>query len=664
MKKREIAKRHAAKEHETDYSAIGLKAGLEIHQRLATRKLFCECDSAQRAEPTAQFVRRLRPVKGELGGIDPAALSEFIRNKSFIYKASPAESCHVELDEEPPHDMNADALKIGLQMAKLTGCTVPDEIHVMRKTVIDGSNTGGFQRTAVIGFGGSLKMEKGKETVINQIAIEEESGRIELKSEGEVTYMLSGLGIPLLEITTGVIEGSPQQVLEAAKKIGLLLRSLPVQRGIGSIRQDINVSVAGGARIEIKGFQQLEDIPKIIENEAKRQLDLLKLRDELVRRGIRWELHPHENETTKGLSAKRMSEGTEFFKESISSHESLLIRDVTELFKKTENYIIRRAVLDDAKVLAILLPGFGGLLKQECGDRTLGKELSAYAKAYGLGGMIHTDEDLAKYKLVQEFAQIKKDFEAAEKQPAKKAKQEIEDAIVVLAAHAPAVRKAAEAILKRARHCMDGVPEETRVADGTGTVWARPLPGSARMYPETDIPPIRITREALAKLELPKTLLERGKDLEKLLPKELRGILTSPYFSMFDTLSKEFDPVLVANTFENLLKDIKRRGFDTDKLKEEHYHGLFKMVKSGEIPQDVLSDALLLLVEGKSLSNVKAAFQRMPEPEVRQMVERVVKAHRAKGEGAMMGMLMGQLRGRCPGELVARLLREELARVR
>ncbi|MBI5061254.1 MAG: hypothetical protein HZB67_02990 [Candidatus Aenigmarchaeota archaeon] len=229
------------------YAKIGLKAGLEIHQRLDTKKLFCSCSAAQKEEATAAMERRLRPVAGELGDVDPAAQFEFLRNRTFVYKISPNESCLVECDEEPPHRLNRDALNITLQICKLLNCRIAEEVHIMRKTVIDGSNTGGFQRTAIIGMTGSLETSFG-EVGIQSVALEEEAGRIEQKSDGKVIYRLSGLGIPLVEIATSPDIHSPQQGKEVAEKIGMLLRSCKVQRGIGSIRQDINISIAGGAR--------------------------------------------------------------------------------------------------------------------------------------------------------------------------------------------------------------------------------------------------------------------------------------------------------------------------------------------------------------------------------------------------------------------------------
>jgi len=624
MKKREIERRVEEK-RALDSSKLGLKVGIEIHQRLDTKKLFCNCSSAQQNEPTAQTLRRLRAVAGEMGGVDQAALYEYMKSRSFIYKASPGESCLVELDCEPPHELNRAALTIGLQLCKMLGCEVPDEVHVMRKTVIDGSNTGGFQRTAVIGMDGVLKMPWGN-VPITQVCIEEEAARIEKQSEGEITYRLSGLGIPLLEITTGIIDDA-QRAFETARALGLLLRSLRVQRGIGTIRQDINISISGGARVEIKGFQELADIPKLIETEAKRQADLLELKKELVRR---------------------------------KSDAEPNVLDVTDVFKTTDNNIIRKVVIDNGRVLALLLPEFGGLLKSACGDRTLGAELAGYARAYGLGGMIHTDEDLAKYKLVEEFSAVRQRFEKA-KVTRKAQKTTGQDAIIIFAGKMPAVGQAAKAVMERAARCEAGVPEETRVSDGTGSRYARPLPGRARMYPETDIPPILLPRELIDSLAVPKTLEERGKEIAKKLSKDLvPQILTSHYLPLYEKLSEEFDPVLVARTFAYTIKEIRRKGFDVDKLSDDDFHIMFSLAKTKEIPSDAIPDVLIARLEGKTFDDIKSKFSVMPESDLRRYIREIVQANPDKREPVLMGIIMENVRGRCRGEDVIRILREEI----
>lgn len=278
-------------EEKIDFKKSRMKAGIEIHQQLDSRcKLFCGCSAAmQEKEPVAVIVRKQHPVASELGAVDAAAQYEYLRNRSFHYQVFRGEDCLVETDEEPPHALNAEALQIALEIAMLLNCEIPAEINVMRKTITDGSNTGAFQRTMIVGTGGSMKFGS-KRIPISQVALEEDSAAIvregengngadkETEDTGKATYRLNRLGVPLVEITTGTLEDfSPEQLQEIAFMIGIICRSTEkVKHGIGTIRQDLNVSVRNGPRVEVKGVQELGMLAKVIEKEAARQLELLK----------------------------------------------------------------------------------------------------------------------------------------------------------------------------------------------------------------------------------------------------------------------------------------------------------------------------------------------------------------------------------------------------
>ena len=260
---------------EHDYKQVGLKAGLEIHQQLNTDKLFCTCPSILRSDqPQYEITRVLKPVVGETGVVDIAAKHEHEQNKEFTYQVFDT-NCLVELDEEPPRPINQDSLAIALQIATLLNATIFPVSQIMRKTVIDGSNTSGFQRTVMIAHDGYIETRQGR-VRIESIALEEDSARKVHTSEGAKTYKLDRLGIPLVEITTYPDLKSAEQIKEAALKIGEILRSCDVKRGIGTIRQDVNISVKGSKRVEIKGFQDVKLFQKIIDGEITRQLECVK----------------------------------------------------------------------------------------------------------------------------------------------------------------------------------------------------------------------------------------------------------------------------------------------------------------------------------------------------------------------------------------------------
>ncbi len=270
-----------------DYKKIGLKSGLEIHQQLDSHKLFCSCPSILRQdEPSKRIKRKMKAVTGETGKIDEAAAYEQQRDKEFVYEFYKDSNCLVELDEEPPHQINKEALKIALQIALLMNCRIFPIAQVMRKTVIDGSNTSGFQRTLLIGYDGFIETSEGR-VGIDYIMLEEDAARPSPSSQSSQqssddenpntkVYRLDRLGIPLVEIATAPDLHSAEQIKEAALKIGDILRACKVKRGIGTIRQDLNLSIQGSKRVEIKGFQDPRMMIRTVEVEVERQKDCIK----------------------------------------------------------------------------------------------------------------------------------------------------------------------------------------------------------------------------------------------------------------------------------------------------------------------------------------------------------------------------------------------------
>ncbi len=270
---------------ELDYEKLGFKCGIEAHQQLEGKKLFCECPTTNSREGEGiKVFRKLRAVIGETGEVDKAAAFEMAKGKTFNYIGNKRESCLVELDEEPPHKINPEAVETALMVAKLLNAKVVDEIQVMRKTVVDGSNTTGFQRTALIAMNGYIETSKGK-VRIQTVCLEEEACQKVKDGKDSVDYRLDRLGIPLIEIATDPDIKDNEHAKEVAEKIGMILRSTgKVKRGIGTIRQDVNVSIKGRPRVEIKGFQELKIMPKVIENEVKRLKGLKEKNEREVRK--------------------------------------------------------------------------------------------------------------------------------------------------------------------------------------------------------------------------------------------------------------------------------------------------------------------------------------------------------------------------------------------
>ncbi len=615
-----------------DYSAAGLTVGIEIHQQLDTEhKLFCKCPTVHRdpEESNFQFFRYLRSKKSEMGEVDRAAREEVERGRRFVYYSYDT-TCLVESDEEPPRELNEEALRLSILIAKMLNMEVVDEVHVMRKIVIDGSNTTGFQRTALVAFDGFVEVELGgkKEKVgIATLCLEEEACR-KIEDRGkEVVYSLDRLGIPLVEIGTCPDIKSPKMAKEVAKKLGMILRSTgKVKRGLGTIRQDVNISIRDGARVEIKGVQTLDIIDRIVEYEVIRQLSLLKIRDELVRRNAR-------------VDRK--------------------IYDVRHVFAETKSKILRKT----KAVMAIKLEGFSGIVGREIQPgRRLGTEFADIAKTFGLGGIFHTDELPAYGISEEEVAALKKAVQAGE-----------EDAVVIAAGERERVERALARIAERAEYCLRGVPEETRKANEDGTTsYLRPLPGAARMYPETDVPPVRITEDMLH-VKIPELIEDRAKRYEKMgLSSSLAWIIAdSPYFELFEEYASKLPPSVVARVLHIIPAELKKDGAEVEVLEERHYRITLDLILSGKIAKEGAEEVLRLFAERPDadveevLRGLGADKSNLEELEnfVDRLVEEKSEFIRERGSGAfkpLMGVVMKEYRGKVDGKVVADVLKRRI----
>ncbi len=547
-----------------------MKIGIEIHQRLDTSKLFCDCPShlaKPDEKPIATVTRRLHPVFSELGEVDEASQAEFAKDRVFEYQVF-SDNCLVETDEEPPKTMNREALAIGLQVAMHLNATPVGEVHVMRKMVIDGSNTSGFQRTSIIAVNGHLDTSRG--TIgIPLIAIEEESAGIVSSSQGKATYSLDRLGVPLIEITTTPDIKDGAHLSEAAEKLGMILRTTgKVARGLGTIRQDVNISTEGGDRVELKGAQDLKMLPEYVALEEKRQTALLSVLLELRNR--------------KALPIK--------------GHPA----DLTGLFKLTKASLIANGLKSGGSVIGQKLHGHKGLLGKELQPgRRYGTELSDYAKKAGVKGMIHSDENLDKYGITpDEDAAVRKELGVG-----------LNDAYVLVVAPAEQARRALGFALERAN--MDYVPRETRKANPDGTSsFMRPLPGRARLYPETDVPPIPLTKELLGAIEKGESLDEKKAKLEKMLNKEMAGrILKSRHLHLFEKLTTAgADPMLVATTLEDTLVSLRRDGFEFSDI-EKTLDELFDEYGKGSFVRAAIPEVLKGMAKGARVEAVLKVFR-------------------------------------------------------
>ena len=656
-----------------DPEALGFMCGLEVHQQLATGKLHSRQPSTLYEDgiediegrwPRAH--RRLRAARGEGGRIDIAARFEQRRNRSFVYYQSPNAGL-IEMDEAPPLEHDEDAVEVALTMAAMMSAKPVGALQAMRKTVVDGSNTSGFQRTTLIGTHGSLPTPSGP-VGVDVICLEEDSARkLDTRStpDGEqVIYTLDRLGVPLVEVATAPDVQTPEHAKETALALGTLLRDTRrVRRGLGSIRQDLNVSIGAGDRVEIKGCQDLDWIPRIIRLEMARQLHFYRLANQLRAAQDLPPLPPHRNQDDSEIERK--------VAEKVDQLMPLELHDVTSKFDQCDSKMVHQSIESGAMVLGLSLPGLTGLLgsKQLDGEGAqlprLGRELASAAKLAGVKGIFHSDE-LPAYGIGQ------KETEACQ--------AILGDCFVLCVAPQWQAELALEGVLSRAKLAYHRIPQEVRNVvirkgapeDGTTTAM-RPLPGGARMYPETDIPttPIDPTVWQSIRSNLPPSRDERLTRLSStdLSENQINALVSGELDDYFmDGIAGEFK--LPQKAWASALLD-----HGTEKINALavaiHLRETGVITREGVEPlvkdaftQDT-SALLAWMTSEASVRGFEPADTGVVDAAVAEVLDEradFVKERGMAALGPLMGVVMGKLGGAADGKAVSSALKEQIQR--
>lgn len=616
---------------EKDYETVGFKSGLEIHQQLlTTKKLFCRCPAGKYSEHyDAEILRHMRPTLSELGEYDGTALMEFKTKKDILYRINRETVCTYEMDDTPPFLINDDALDIALRCGMLFDCSIVDELHIARKQYLDGSIPTGFQRTAIFALDGKIPY-KDRTIDIVQMSIEEDSCR-EVSDSGHLrVYRTDRLGMPLIETVTGPNMLTPFEVAEVAEICANIVRSTnKVRRGIGSAREDVNVSVEGGTRIEIKGVPKIGRIPHLTYNEAMRQWNLLRLREELNKRGI------------------------------IKDTFEAKAHDITRIVKKAYYQPIRNAIEQGLFVKCVVLKGFAGLLHwQTQTDTYFSKEISDRVRVIAclttIPNLIHSDskgENLTS----AEWQNIKRNIGATD-----------EDTIVLVWGDEQDTETAAKEIIIRAKEATIGIPSETRQAlrDGTNG-FERILPGADRMYPDTDLPPTRITEERIKKLsvDLPEKFWKSEKWYKELeIPSDtIRELSISKYASLFKFLVEEWNinPTTAAVALIQYPKRLKKMKLDPNVLNVELMKEIFHAFKD-----NLLSSNGIFYVMKNAIENNEFNPDLLPKQLSSKEIEKLISVtdnelnnlkliNKEKRKEILLGHVMNKVRLNVEGTIVA-----------
>ncbi len=619
-----------------DWQALGFKGGLEIHQQLLTdRKLFCRCPAGRYStDYDAEVLRHMRPTLSELGEYDRTALMEFKTKKEIIYMLNPETVCTYEMDDSPPFEPDPKAIDIALRIAILLNLNLVDELHIARKQYLDGSIPTGFQRTTILGVDGWIRL-LGRRIGIRQLGMEEDSCR-EIKDQGHtIWFRTDRLGMPLIETVTEPELYTPWEMQQAGEIIREMARSTGLVRtGRGAARQDVNVSIEGGTRVEIKGVDSLKKIPLLTYHEAMRQWNLLRIRDILTQRGLA--------------------------PDTLQAHSKI----VTGILHDTEYLPIRKALDEGKEVMAVQLVSFGGILNEPTQPlvnfaREISDRVRVIACLDSFPNMIHSDS-LEPTISHSQWNRIRKRFRGRK-----------EDAFIVVWGSPEDLETASKEIIIRAKEALEGIPPETRQALSHGiTGFERILPGADRMYPDTDLPPISITEERKAKAredlpERPWDLRERY-DTLNLPPEVLQKMVRLTWGRTIDEVLKQYpslDRRFMICRLSQALSYADRKGADTSRLDTQALSMLCEALNKEQLLSDAVGAVLERFLIGPAPSMDEAlspyCIQGNESEQLQVLLDEAMnKQHGLRSKEKqirihfLMGTIMSQLLGRVPAKTV------------
>jgi glutamyl-tRNA(Gln) amidotransferase subunit E len=622
----------------TDYEQMGFRSGLEIHQQLRTReKLFCRCPVGiyqNFDDYDAELIRHMRPTLSELGEYDGTALMEFKTRKEIVYRIKNETTCTYEVDDTPPFKLNREALQIAMEISLLLRQYIVGEVHITRKQYLDGSIPTGFQRTAIIGIEGEIPLRHKRIRLI-QLSLEEDSCREVSDIGHRRIYTTDRLGIPLIEMVTYPEMLTPQECEEAAHYLRFLARSTgKVRIGIGAAREDVNVSVTGGTRVEIKGVAHINWIPHLTHNEAYRQKSLLMIRDKLKKRII--------DQTNWCISWKRLG-----------------LESVSEIlpFPGAERNLV-----------AVLLPGFRGILSHFTQPgRDFASEISDRLKVIAClekPNQLHSEmPDIANFSKLSALVESELDY--GEK-----------DSWICFAGPEADITTALETIEERCKLAFEGVPRETRKSLSNGnTIFERVLPGADRMYPDTDSAPIPIEDEFIESLrqQLPVELPRRLEQLKKWeIPEDtwtylLRNNLMPIAEKIIEDFKVEpkFICTLIAHTIKGIIR-VKKKDYDFSSL-----HSLFSFMKKKAIRWELGKEMLAIIIEHPKIEydSVLILLDWKQEKsddifsQIPYFTRSILKNCRIKCQANAIGWVMGKLRSQALGNVDMQKIHDSVAKL-
>ncbi|MBI4834789.1 MAG: Glu-tRNA(Gln) amidotransferase subunit GatE [Planctomycetes bacterium] len=652
------------------YQSLGFKSGVEIHQQILTKKkTFCHCPAGKYSKThDAEVLRHMRPTLSELGEYDGCALMEFKTKKNVVYCLNRESVCTYEMDDTPPFLVNREGLDIVIELALMLNCSIVDELHIARKQYLDGSIPTGFQRTAVVGINGWIPY-KDRRINISHVCYEEDACRQISNIGHTIKFRTDRLGMPLIEIITQAEMRTPEEMREVVREISRLIRtSGKLRRGIGSVRQDVNGSIAGGSRVEIKGVPQINWIPRLLHTEAIRQKELLDIKKILSEKGV----------SEKSLKTVKA--------------------DLTEALSKTKSNIMRENLEKGNAIGGIKLPKLGGIFNHptQTGGHTscklIGRPRTPLLR--GEWGKTFADEVAGRLRVIACLDNMPNFFHTDKypKYPGsdkdlaiikKKLGLKKGDLGALVWGSKQDVETALNEVRLRVVDAINGVPNETRQPFKNGiTDFERILPGPNRMYPDTDSPPVKITPEMVQKIRAnikePPSQKERRYTALGLPYQIARDLSVSPRANLMDKLIKDknVSKVLAGATLTQTLKHLEHKGISVEKIKDESIIEIFSLYSKGKFYKEAIP-VILEKLRANPSAKVKDIISKnkliaLPESKTKAVVATAIKKSRFKAYSKTSdnllakktlfyaGKIMKTYRGRIKGDSLIPAIMEKL----
>jgi glutamyl-tRNA(Gln) amidotransferase subunit E len=336
-------------------------------------------------------------------------------------------------------------------------------------------------------------------------------------------------------------------------------------------------------------------------------------------------------------------------------------KEISEAFANTEAKFIK-----GRKAFGMKLGEMKGILGTKIGAKRFGTELSNYAKAVGVSGLLHRDE-LPAYGISEsEVETVLNELECNKN-----------DSFVIIVSEKEKAEKAFEEIKKRILIAFEKVPEETRGAleDGSSE-YQRPLSGEARMYPETDLHEEEISEKMLKKIskELPKSAEQRKKNYLKLgLSEQLAEKMKLNNYARFfeEAVKSGANAKTAAALLLELLVELKREGIEIDEIDLTEVKEILVAEAKGKIGKSHLRQAVIEISRGRGTQKIISEQKKFGESELGKKVKEIVEKNaalvKARGMDAikpLMGDLMrdSALRG-TDGKVLSELLKKEIERI-